>query len=68
MFLMSRFCQQLLTLALRLDIPGSFLLLPHFPATGSRAEQAGLLSVPALLLPFIPFPTLLWSKAPAPPV
>lgn len=26
----------------RLDIPESFIFFPHFPATGSRAEQTGL--------------------------
>lgn len=55
MFFMSRLCQQLVTLMLQLDIPISFPLFPHFPVTGSQAEQAGLLSVL-----FIPFTTLLW--------
>lgn len=54
MFRMSHLCQQLVTLVLELDIPRSFPLFPHFPTTGSRAEQTGLLPVPALLLPFDP--------------
>lgn len=58
-FLMPRLCQQFVTLVLQLDVPTSFPLFPHFPTTGSRAEQTRL-SVPALLLPFIPFTTLLW--------
>ena len=60
MFLVSCLCQRLVTLVLQLDIPGSFPLFLHFSVTGSRAEQTGLLSVPALLLPFIPFVTLSW--------
>lgn len=59
MFLMSCLCQQLVILVLQLDTPGSSPLFPHFPATSSRAEQTGLLSVTALLLPFIPIMTLL---------
>lgn len=60
MFLISCWCQQLVTLVLQMNIPGSFPLLPHFPAPGSGTEKTGLLSVPALLLLLTPFMTLLW--------
>lgn len=59
MLLKSRLHQQLAALVLQLDVPRSFPLSPHFPVTGSRAEQTGLLSAPALLLPFIPITTLM---------
>lgn len=60
MFLISCWCQQLVTLVLQMNTPGSFPLSPHFPVPGSRTEQTALLSVPALLLLFTPFMSLSW--------